>query len=936
MKIVMIAEKPSVAREYIKALKLDNVNKAEGYTEGTSKLDGNFYQVTWSVGHLVTLSYPQVYNEKQSDKYPVEFVNLKSWSLDTLPFLPEDYLYETIKDTVKQYKVIKTLYNQKDLDRILYAGDAGREGIYIQMLIRMLAGTKKGIDEKVVWIDSQTEDEIKRGIKEAKPLSAYQGLIDAAYERGIEDYSIGINFSRALTSKYATHFMREAQLDKYTPIAVGRVMTCVLGMIVRREREIKNFKETLFYKPVADCGAFKARWKCVEGSSLYGSDKLYGTEGILDKSVADNFVNNLNADKKLQVENVEKKQEKKFAPLLYNLAEIQADCSKKFKLSPDETLFIIQELYESKMVTYPRTDARVLSTAIAGEINKNLKGLAKGSYMSDKAQKILDDNMWHLSKGRYVDDSKITDHYAIIPTGEGDASTLSGTNKEVYELIVRRFLSIFYPAAVYDKISLILKHSSGDKFFASEKMLVDVGYLEIAGIPKEKDNKDGESDGKIPSGIKQGDVIDASFFIQEGKTQPPKRYTSGSIILAMENAGNLIEDEELRAQIKSCGIGTSATRGGILTKLVKNGYIKLDKKSQVLSPQTAGEVIYDIVDDTVPALLSPEMTASWEKGLSQIEEGKIKKEQYQDKLYDYIRKSIDIIKSKEAPSGSAKIPTGIPCPFCGKEIIKTIYGYKCSGYSKDGGCEYYVAESTADPVTEDDIRSLSETGQSRVIHGYKAKNGNSYDAYYELDYNEKKIIKKFPAPVIEKIDVTCPFCGGAIIHNKFGYKCENFNKDDKENSCGFYVYDSEKDALSEEDIRTLCDTGTSRLIKGFKSKAGKRYDASYTLDRENNKIDKVFPESKSSGEETRYKCPDCGGTIVQTKFAYKCNSCEFKFNSIVCGHTFTKIEVASLIECGATASYAKFKGKTGKPFEAKYKRQEDGSFGFEFKPRRTE
>ena len=925
MKCVMIAEKPSVAREYVKALQLDNVKKEEGYTEGVSKVDGNTYQVTWSYGHLVTLSYPQVYNEKQANIYPVESMNLKSWSMDVLPFLPEDYLYEAIGDTVKQFKVVKKLYNSKDVDRIYYAGDSGREGIYIQMLIRMLAGTKSGVDEKVVWIDSQTEDEIKRGIREAKPLSEYSGLIDAAYMRGIEDYSIGINFSRALTTKFGNQFFREAGLEKRAPIAVGRVMTCVLGMIVRREREIRDFKETVFYKPVADCGTFNAKWKCVEGSMLYGTSKLYKDEGILDKDEADRFVANLNGDKDLQVEKLEKKQEKKAAPLLYNLAEIQADCSKKFKLSPDETLLIIQGLYEAKIVTYPRTDARVLSTAIAGEIIKNIKGLAKGSYLADKAQYIIDNNMWHLSKGRYVDDSKITDHYAIIPTGEGNASSLTGMDKTVYELIVRRFLSIFYPPAVYDKVSLVLKHTSNDKFFASEKMLVAPGYLEVAGGQKEKD--DDESDGKIPSTLKQGDIIDASFFVQEGKTQPPKRYTSGSIILAMENAGNLIDDEELRAQIKSCGIGTSATRGGILTKLVKNGYIALDKKSQVLSPKKAGEVIYDIVEDTVPALLSPEMTASWEKGLSQIEENKISKDQYQGKLYDYIRSSIEIIRNKEASGAPEYIPTGIACPFCGKEIVKTMYGYKCSGYAKEGGCGYYVYDCKNDPVTEDDIRQLSADGKTRVIQGFKSKGGKSYDAFYELDMTEQKVVKKFPEPMADDTGIECPFCGKGIIHTKFGYKCSDYNKD---GGCAFNVYDSEKDKLSEDDIRQLCSAGASRVIKGFKAKSGKSYDAYYVIDETEKKVNRAFPEYEA--EQTKYKCPDCGSPIVESKYNYQCSSCSFKLPIQLCGHTFTKIEVGSLIESGAMASYAKFKGKKG-PFEAKLVRQDDGGFGFEFKPR---
>ena len=638
-KSLYIAEKPSVAQEFAKALKL-SASRKDGYLEGEDSI------VTWCVGHLVTMSYPEVYDEKY-----------KKWSLNTLPFLPKEFKYEVIPSVSKQYKIVSSLLNRPDVDVIYVCTDSGREGEYIYRLVEQMAEVK-GKQRRRVWIDSQTEEEILRGIREAKDLSEYDNLSSAAYLRAKEDYLMGINFSRLLTLKYGNTISNYLG-TRYTVISVGRVMTCVLGMVVKREREIRDFVKTPFYRVLADFAVggngYEGEWKAVEGSAYFQSPKLYKENGFKNREDAEGLIQYLNAEQpvKAEIASIERKKEKKNPPLLFNLAELQNECSRLFKISPDETLRIVQELYEKKLVTYPRTDARVLSTAVAKEIYKNIGGLRNYGKLSGFASEVLQKDAWKgIAKTRYVNDKQITDHYAIIPTGQGFGAlkSVSETAEQVYEIIARRFLSIFYPAAEYQKVQLVTL-VRGEKFFSSFKVLLSEGYLKVTpqandGKKKEKDKeKDAETEDvrcdaaflEILKGLKKGDLVESKGFqIKEGETSPPKRYNSGSMILAMENAGQLIEDEELRAQIKGSGIGTSATRAEILKKLINNKYIALNKKTQIITPTLLGEMIYDVVRASIYSLLNPELTASWEKGLTQMAEGQITEDFYMQKLETFI------------------------------------------------------------------------------------------------------------------------------------------------------------------------------------------------------------------------------------------------------------------------------------------------------------
>ena len=667
-KSVYIAEKPSVAQEFAKALKL-NTKRRDGYLESDEAI------VTWCVGHLVTMSYPEEYDPA-----------LKRWNLQTLPFIPEEFKYEVIPSVAKQFQIVSGILNREDVDTIYVCTDSGREGEYIYRLVEQEAHVE-GKKRRRVWIDSQTEEEILRGIREAKDLSEYDNLGASAYLRAKEDYLMGINFSRLLTLKYGNSISNFLQ-TKYSVVSVGRVMTCVLGMVVRREREIRDFVKTPFYRVLSTIDAqghtFEGEWRAVKGSRYFESYDLYKENGFKERKKAEELIQYLQTpdDESVNVagiqgqsglncriESIEKKKEKKNPPLLYNLAELQNDCSKRFKISPDETLRIVQELYEKKLVTYPRTDARVLSTAVAKEITRNLNGLSKYPMAAPYMQDIVNFGSYKtLAKTRYVNDKQITDHYAIIPTGQGlnALSTVSSTAKGVYDLIVRRFLSIFYPPAVYQKVAIVTKMKE-ESFFSSFKVLAEEGYLKVAGIPKKKasqtatkdsSNGNGEnnnndtndeagsdsSDQSLDTGLfevikslKKGAVLQArALDIKEGETSPPKRYNSGSMILAMENAGQLIEDEELRAQIKGSGIGTSATRAEILKKLVNIKYLALNKKTQVITPTLQGEMIYDVVDHSIRSLLNPELTASWEKGLNYVAEGSITSDEYMRKLDHFI------------------------------------------------------------------------------------------------------------------------------------------------------------------------------------------------------------------------------------------------------------------------------------------------------------
>ena len=644
-KNVLITEKPSVAMEFAKVLGVNGPRK-DGY------LESDKWIITWCVGHLITMSYPEVYDEK-----------LKFWRLYTLPFMPQEYKYEIIPNVEKQFKIVKELLQREDVETIYVATDSGREGEYIYRLVEQMAEVKNK-SRKRVWIDSQTEEEIKRGISEAKDLSEYDSLSDSAYLRAKEDYLIGINFSRLLTIIFGRRAATKLNEDRIS-ISVGRVMTCVLGMIVSREREIRNFVKTTYYKIVGEfgdenTGTLKAEWKVTENSKMFESPKLYNETGFKKVEDAREFISSLK-DKKAVISEVKKSKQKENAPLLFNLAEIQNECTKRFKIKPDETLDIIQTLYEKKLVTYPRTDARVLSTAVAKVISKNLNGIAKG-YQDEEVQgyikKMVEEKYsTNIVKSKYVDDSKITDHYAIIPTGQGydNLKGLNDLQKNVYKLIVKRFLAIFYPPAEYNKLAITIKIEN-EEFSVSSKVCTNLGYLEIAknksksgkdvdGKPERDENSEKDSNKKeneiseeFIKNLKKGQEIEiVNFETKDAETSPPSRYNSGNLILAMENAVKLIEDEELRAQIKGAGIGTSATRGEIIKKLERIQYIQINSKTQIVTPTEKGEVIFDVVNGSMPDMLNPKLTASWEKGLDMVAKREIESKEFMDKLENYIR-----------------------------------------------------------------------------------------------------------------------------------------------------------------------------------------------------------------------------------------------------------------------------------------------------------
>ena len=640
-KKLIIAEKPSVAMEFAKALKI-NANRKNGYLESEEWI------ITWCVGHLVTMSYPEVYDEK-----------LKFWRLDTLPFIPQEWKYEIIPAVQNQFNIVKQLLQREDVEEIYNAGDSGREGEYIQRLVFMMAKPNPNAKIKRVWIDSQTEDEIRRGIREAKDQSEYDSLSDSAYLRAKEDYLIGINFSRLLSIIYGRKVAAQINEEKAS-IAVGRVMTCVLGMVVSREREIRNFVKTKYYKIIGEFGnedgTFKAEWKVNEKSKMFESPKLYNESGFKKEEDAKQLISSISGKKAIITE-LKKSKQKENAPLLFNLAEIQNECTKRFKIKPDETLEIIQNLYEKKLVTYPRTDARVLSTAVAKEISKNLNGLVKG-YKDENVQSLLNKMITekystNLVKTKYVNDSKITDHYAIIPTGQGyeNFEKLPDLQKKVYNVIVKRFIAIFYPPAEYNKITLTVEVEN-ESFNASGKVCTNQGYLEVL-KPKntskqstekeqavensDKSSEESENNLEVFKNLKKGQEVETkNYEIKDAETSPPSRYNSGSIILAMENAGKLIEDEELREQIKGAGIGTSATRGEIIKKLEKIKYIEINSKTQIVTPTKKGEAIYDVVNYSMPDMLNPKLTASWEKGLDMVAKKEIQSNEFMFKLENYI------------------------------------------------------------------------------------------------------------------------------------------------------------------------------------------------------------------------------------------------------------------------------------------------------------
>ncbi len=744
-KKLIITEKPSVARDFARVLNVKG--NRDGYIEN------NEYVISWCVGHLVGMLYPEDYD-----------IKYKSWKLEDLPFLPAEYKYGVLKPVAKQYNIVNGLLHREDIDTVYWAGDSGKEGQTIEENIRNFGGVREGMTELRVWIDSQTDEEILKGIREARSMSEYESLGKSGIMRTIEDYALGINFSRALSVKYGRLVNDAAATKKYTAIAVGRVMTCVLGMVVYREREIRDFVETPFYRVIGNLTEEKiaAEWKISEGSRYLDSPLLYKENGFKERENAQKLIDELTG-KECRVDAIDKSASKKKPPLLFNVTELSAECAKRFKITPAQTLQIAQDLYERKLTTYPRTDARVLTTAVAKEIHKNLYGLRAYEPTSKYTENIINNKLYvNLAKSQYVKDADVTDHYAIIPTGQvRELNGISEMHAKVYDLIVRRFLSIFYPPAEYLQVKLTTVIDT-EKLFATAKVLKKKGYMEITGVSKQKEEDDAEltEDGKkkvlaFIESLKKGDTVPVdSFEIKEGKTSPPKRYTEGTMMLAMENAGNLIEDEELRQQIKKTGIGTSATRGQILKKLVDIGYLNENKKTLILTPSKLGEMIFEVVDMSVPTLLNPEMTASWEKGLEGIINGTVDAAEYRKKLEDYIRREtlkmagndmtmslaakIHPFTGKESKGAATRKPIGAKCPKCGGDLTTTKFGYGCSNYWRDNDkCDFSISGTIlSHAITEEEVRELSEKGITGVIKGFVSKNGKSFDAKLKINKDE--------------------------------------------------------------------------------------------------------------------------------------------------------------------------------------------------------
>lgn len=935
-KSLIITEKPSVAQEFARILGVSGRN--DGYIENDK------YVITWCVGHLVEMVYPEEYDEKY-----------KRWRLEDLPFLPEEYKYNVIPNVSKQYDTVHRMLFREDIETVYWAGDAGKEGQTIEENIRRFGGVRPGMKELRVWIDSQTEEEILRGIREAKPMAEYDNLAKSGIMRTIEDYAMGINFSRAMSVKYGKLLNDAAATKSYTAIAVGRVMTCVLGMVVIREREIRNFAETPFYRVV---GGFlpegaeteetvTAEWKAVNGSKYFESPLLYKENGFKKRESAENLIGELDG-KQAVVKSLERGTSRKKAPLLFNLAELQAECSKRYKISPDETLQVAQDLYEKKLTTYPRTDARVLSTAVAKEIGKNLNRLKTYEPTKTYTERILKEGTYrNIARTQYTDDSKITDHYAIIPTGQlTELGSLSDLQRRVYDLVVRRFLSIFYPAAEYETIKLVVQVWA-EQLFASAKVLKNPGFLEIMGRPGNDENKEEESAGllKLAGQLKTGDPLKVDGYeIKEGKTAPPKRYTSGSMVLAMENAGQLIEEEELREQIKGSGIGTSATRAEIIRKLVRIGYLNLNKKTQVLSPEAIGEMVFEVVSMTVPALLNPKMTASWEKGLDGITRGTVIMEDYRSKLEDFIRKeTVSMIEhdltgnlaarihrfvGKGGRGLAAKKKIEAVCPVCGGEMETTPFGYGCSNYKKDGsGCKFAIGTIAGRDLEEDEVAELLTKGHTEVLSGFISKSRKRFSAalVLEKDENGKASVNfdfsKNEPEILE--GVKCPVCGSDMEITSFGYSCVKHREDPE--SCYFYIGKIAGKSLSVDDLTDLLQKGETEVLKGFTAKNKKKFSAALLLKTgEDGRKTVEFDFSKNEAEILEdVVCPMCGGQIQKTSFGYGCmnydqqnpQSCRFAIGTLA-GRDLTETQVKALLTDGRTETIRGFKSKTGKKFDA--------------------
>lgn len=938
-KSLIITEKPSVAQEFARILGVSGRN--DGYIENSD------YVITWCVGHLVEMVYPEVYDEKY-----------KKWKLEDLPFLPKEYKYDVIPAVSRQYDVVHKMLHREDIDTVYWAGDAGKEGQTIEENIRMFGGVREGMKELRVWIDSQTEEEIRRGICEAKPMSDYANLGKSGIMRTIEDYAMGINFSRAMSVKYGNLLNDAAGTRSYTAIAVGRVMTCVLGMVVIREREIRNFVETPFYRVI---GSFtdadiEAEWKAVEGSEYFESPLLYKENGFKKQESAENLIAGLSG-KTAVVSSIERGTSRKKAPLLFNLAELQAECSKRFKISPDETLQVAQDLYEKKLTTYPRTDARVLSTAVAKEIGKNISRLKGYEPVQGFVERIMKEGLhYNIAKTQYTDDSKITDHYAIIPTGQlTELRSLNELQRSVYDLIVRRFLSIFYPSAEYQTVKLVVAVGE-EKLFAGAKALKVPGFLEIAGRRQDAEKESGKDENEetdspglleLADQLTEGQELPVNgYSLKEGSTKPPKRYTSGSMVLAMENAGQLIEDEELRAQIKGSGIGTSATRAEIIKKLVRIGYLHLNKKSQILSPEVLGEMVYEVVNMTVPALLNPKMTASWEKGLDGITRGTVIMEDYREKLEDFIRKEtlnmvernlttqlveqIQPLTGKGARGIAAKKKLGIACPVCGGELETTPFGYGCGNYKKDGtGCKFSVGTIAGRDLSEEEFKDLITKGRTDVLEGFVAKSKKKFPASLVLEKDEEgrvNIAFDFSANEPQIVEgIKCPSCGGDIVATAYGFRCIHFDRE-KEDGCDFSVGKIAEKSLNVSQLTELITNGRTETIRGFKSKTGKKFDACLCMEKdENGKTDIKFDFEHVEAKKVKdVVCPLCGGEIVQTPFGFGCanyskddsESCRFSIGKMA-EKSLTESQVKELLTNGRTGTIRGFKSKTGKKFDAR-------------------
>lgn len=935
-KKLIITEKPSVARDFARVLGVSG-NK-------NGSIENDKYVISWCYGHLVEMSYPESYDAKY-----------KTWRLEDLPFLPKDYKYNVIESAKDQYAVVNSLLHREDIDTVYWAGDSGKEGQTIEENIRNFGGVREGMTELRVWIDSQTDEEILRGIREAKPMSEYERLGKSGIMRTIEDYSLGINFSRALSVKYGRMINDAAATSSYTAIAIGRVMTCVLGMVVNREREIRDFVETPFYRILGSFteNNFKCEWKAVSGSKYFESPLLYKENGFKKKESAEKLIDELSG-KEAVIDSIESSMSKKRAPLLFNLAELQSECSKIFKISPADTLNVVQELYEKKLTTYPRTDARVLTTAVAKEISKNIKGLLQYQEVSSFAKNILDNRLYAgIEKTAYTDDSKVTDHYAIIPTGQTQAlGSLSELAKSVYKLIAKRFLSIFYPAAEYKVVKLSVLVDS-EAFSSSAKVLVKKGYLEVSGLSL-KDNDDNDNDENnakeeliaFADTAKKGDTILVNGYeIKEGKTSPPKRYTSGNLILAMENAGNLIEDEELREQIKKSGIGTSATRGEILDKLVRIKYLNQNSKTQIISPEKLGEMIYEVVKLTTPSLLNPEMTANWEMGLEGIINGTVDDVLYRQKLEDYIRRettkmistdltydiagNINRFTGKDSKGIATRRPLGLKCPLCGGELTTTSFGYGCSNYfEKENKCSFSVGKVAGLDLSEEDFRDLITNQKTKVLSGFQTKNKRTFSAALKLETNAQTgqlgLVFEFDDVEPEYYeDLTCPVCKGRLMKTGFGTVCENRSKE--EHGCHFSIGEILGKKLSEEDLRDLVTKGETQVIKGFKSKSNSLFSAKLKL--ATNEAGRMGIAFDFEGIEPDYvkdvKCPDCGGRILKKGSGFGCEnfdaqnpeSCKFYIGKIA-SKNLSESNVVELLTEGKTKTIRGFKGKSGKKFDS--------------------